>query len=83
MRLKLEFNSSLIRWLRGAAVPAHCVTCLTGNYAHVHPLSFSLSLSLSHIIYTVFEIFFESFSLSLSYKYEKQLVDNDVQVTQL
>lgn len=81
MRLKLEFNSSLIRWLRRAAVVAHCVTCLAGNYALpgtcTHPSFFSLPIS--RIIYSIWNIF--RIVLSVTYKYGKQLVDNDVQAT--
>jgi len=38
-----------------------------------------LSPSFSYNLYTIWNIFK---SLSMSYKYEKQLVDNDVQATQ-
>jgi len=82
-RLKLEFNSSLIRWLceEPPQLVVRRVTCLTSNYVFIRTctsfLFFFLPLS---IIYTLFGIFFDSFSLS--YKYEKQLVDNDVQAMQ-
>jgi len=86
-RLKLEFNSSLIRWLceEPPQLVVHRVTFLTSNYVFIRTYTSSLFfflplfLALS-IIYTLFGIFFESFSLS--YEYEKQLVDNDVQATQ-
>lgn len=76
MRLKLEFNSSLIRWLRRAAVVVHRVTCLAGNYALVVYILLSLSPSLS----LEFILYLEDFLkivLSPSYKYEKQLIDNE------